>query len=568
MLDRLDHALRARPDRPAVLTATRTGATRTAATRGELIALADAFAAALHARGLRAGDTVGVAVRPGPRALAVLLALWRLGLRGAVLDPGAGPDVLRARLASARPALVLADAAAQAVAGWARPLARRAAGLELPDLAGLGAPVATVGRRLPGCAPALDLGATRAGVPAPFTGDGDAVIVFTSGTTSKPRAVVHTRSSLAAGMETVAALFSGPGSGAGSGSGFGSAAGAGSGFGADSGFGAGPGSGSGAVSGFRSRDAWDTDPAPVLGGTFFILVPSLTRGAPVALPARSPRVLARQLARLRPRDTYLTPPQLRDALRAGARFGGRVWTGSAPASAELLGQVRESGAEEAWGVYALTELFPAAAVESREKAAHEGPGDLVGAPLPGVRAEPDADGQLLLAGAAARHRYLDEEPDPWVRTGDRARLDGSGRIVLEGRAKDMVLRRAENIYPGLYEPSLHVRGVELGLLVGVPAGDGDERLVAVVQPCRGTTERALRAALAGPLRRMGAARPDELLFARIPLSGRSRKPDRAATAALASRLLGSPAARSAPGSGPASGSTPESTSRARDGGPS
>lgn len=165
MLDHLDHALRSRPERPAVLTATRGGAPRVRATRGELVELADAFAAALHARGLRAGDTVGVAVRPGPRALAVLLALWRLGLRGAVLDPGAGPDVLRARLALARPALVLADAAAQAVAGWARPLARRAR-LALPDLAGLG-PVATVGPRLPGCAPALDLGAPRQGCPRP-----------------------------------------------------------------------------------------------------------------------------------------------------------------------------------------------------------------------------------------------------------------------------------------------------------------------------------------------------------------------------------------------------------------
>ncbi|MDX6764862.1 AMP-binding protein, partial [Streptomyces sp. F8] len=76
MLDRLDHALRSRPERPAVLAATRTGAPRVRATRGELAELADAFAAALHARGLRAGDTVGVAVRPGPRALAVLLALW------------------------------------------------------------------------------------------------------------------------------------------------------------------------------------------------------------------------------------------------------------------------------------------------------------------------------------------------------------------------------------------------------------------------------------------------------------------------------------------------------------
>lgn len=192
-------------------------------------------------------------------------------------------------------------------------------------------------------------------------------------------------------------------------------------------------------------------------------------------------------------------------------------------------------------MYALTELFPAAAVESREKAAYEGPGDLVGSPLPGVRAESDADGQLLLTGPGARRRYLGEAPDPWVRTGDRARLDDAGRIVLEGRTKDMVLRRAENIYPGLYEPALHVPGVELALLVGIPAeaGDrqGDERLVAVVQPCHGASEPALRSALAGPLRRMGTAAPDALLFARIPLSGRSRKPDRAATAALAAHRL-------------------------------
>ncbi|MFB7263228.1 AMP-binding protein, partial [Streptomyces nojiriensis] len=493
MLDHLDHALRNRPERPAVLTATRSGAPRVRATRGELAELADAFAAALHARGLRAGDTVGVAVRPGPRALAVLLALWRLGLRGAVLDPGAGPDVLRARLALARPSLVLADAAAQAVAGWARPLARRAR-LALPDLAELG-PVATVGPRLPGCAPALDLGAPRRGVPAPGDGpdgDADAVIVFTSGTTSLPRAVVHTRASLAAGMATVSALFDARGD------------------------------------------------RPVLGGTFFVLVPSLARGAAVALPAGNSRVLARQLDRLRPEDTYLTPPRLRDALGAGARFHGRVWTGSAPAGAGLLERVRAAGAAEAWGVYALTELFPAAAVEAREKSAFAAAGesgDLVGAPLPGVLAEPDGNGQLLLAGPAARHRYLGEEPDPWVRTGDRARLDGAGRIVLEGRSKDMVLRRAENIYPGLYEPALHVPGVELAVLVGIPAGDGDERLVAVVQPRRGADERALRAALSEPVRRMGAARPDALLLARIPLSGRSRKPDRAATAATVARRL-------------------------------
>ncbi|GAA2793774.1 class I adenylate-forming enzyme family protein [Kitasatospora aburaviensis] len=488
MLDRLAHALRTvHPDRPAVLHHTRTGAARVRIRRGELADLADAYAAALHARGLTGGATLGVAVRPGPRALAVMLAAHRLALRIAVLDPTAGPDVLAARLAQARPDLVLADAAAQAVAGWARPLARRA-DLALPRLDALG-PVATLGRRLPGCAPRLR--AATGAAPAARTGtrDTDAVIVFTSGTTARPRAVVHTREGLAAGLRTVTELV---------------------------------------------------DPRPgtvVLGGTFFVLVPALAAGATVALPARTPHALARQLARSAPAHTYLTPPGLRAALAAGARFSGRVWTGSAPADAALLRRVKEAGAEQAWGVYALTELFPAAAVEEAEKSARTGPGDLVGAPLPGVRTGLTEAGELLLTGPGARHRYLGEEPDPWVRTGDRATLAPDGRIVLAGRLKDMVLRRAENIYPGLYEPSLHLPGVELAVLVGVPAGDGDERLVALVQPRPGTDPERLRTELRGPLDRMGGARPDAVLFGDVPLAGRSRKPDRAAASAHCAREL-------------------------------
>ncbi|MCX5211677.1 acyl--CoA ligase [Kitasatospora sp. NBC_00240] len=478
MLETLVPALRAAGTRPAVLHRTRTGAVRTRIRSADLADLAEAYAAALHRRGLAPGDTLGVAVRPGPRALAVMLAAHHLGVRIAVLDPSAGPDVLQARLSLARPALVLADAAAQAVAGWARPLARRAR-LALPPLAALG-PVATLGPRLPGCAPRLRPGA---GGPPPAADpgpDADAVIVFTSGTTSSPRAVVHSRAGLAAGLRTVAELVRPQ-----------------------------PGS-------------------TVLGGTFFVLVPALAAGAAVALPARSPDALAGQLHRLAPSETYLTPPQLRAALAAGARFSGRVWTGSAPAGADLLGRVKQAGAAEAWSVYALTELFPAAAAEEAEKAAWTGDGDLVGHPLPGVRAEFSPAGELLLTGPGARHRYLGEEPDPWVRTGDRATLTADGRIALAGRCKDMVLRRAENIYPGLYEPALHLPGVELAVLVGVPAGDGDERLVALVQPRSGTDERRLRSALEAPLARMGSARPDAVLFADVPLAGRSRKPDRGA----------------------------------------
>ena len=160
MLDRLAHALRAATDRPAVL-----GCTRVRARPGSAPPAASwptwptAYAAALHARGL---------ARRGHRRRRRTARAARAGRAARRVPAGAagrraGPDrrartCCCARLALARPALVLADAAAQAVAGWARPLARRAR-LALPDLAALG-PVATVGPRLPGCAP----GAGPAGV--------------------------------------------------------------------------------------------------------------------------------------------------------------------------------------------------------------------------------------------------------------------------------------------------------------------------------------------------------------------------------------------------------------------
>ncbi len=466
MLTQLIASLGSADDRPALLSGS--------LSRADLSDLIRGYAVALRTHGLIAGDTVGLAVRPGPRSLAVLLAAYHLGLRVAVLDPTAGPDVLLARLRLAAPKLVLADTAAQAVAGWAAPLARRAH-LALPELTAL-APVVTVGRWLPGAAPVLR---RRSGpMPPAFDGDGDAVIVFTSGTTSRPRAVVHTRAGLNAGLRAVSDLV-------------------------------------------RPRPG-----EPVLGGTFFVLLPALAAGAPAGPPTR------RNLTRLRPQATYLTPPQLRAALAAGTRFTGAVYSGSAPVSGRLLAAVRAAGADTAWGVYAMTEVFPAAAVESTAKNAFPDDGDLVGDLLPGVSASVDTGGQLLLAGPNAADRYLGEEPMTWVPTGDIGRVRGR-TVVLGGRLKDMILRHAENIYPGLYEPALHVPGVELAIIVGVPAGDGDERVVALVQPAAGTSEAAVRDALAGPLDRMGSARPDEVRLTRIPLAGRSKKPDRAAAARLA-----------------------------------
>ena len=470
------------PDEPAFLGGSRR--IRVLLRRGELAGMAGHIAGNLHHRGLRPGDTLALAVRPGPHALAVVAAALRLRLRIALVDPSVGPDVLTAHLAAATPRLLVCDEVVRAAASWAALPARRA-GIILPPLDTI-APVVGVGRRRCGL-----LSGTRQPVPA-WDGpdiDADALIIFTSGTTGRPRAVVHRVGSLLAGLAAVTDLVAPQ-----------------------------PG-------------------RPVVGSTFFVMAPALLAGAPVALPARRPGRLARQLAALRPQATYLTPPQVRDLLAHRPRVSGRFYSGSAPVSRELLGRLRDAGADQAWGVYAMTEAFPVAAVEARGKRDYTGPGDLLGALLPGVRAHIAESGEVELSGPVTHHRYLGEPPAARVRTGDRGRLV-DGKLVLEGRFKDMILRDAHNIYPGLYEPALQIPGIDLAVLIGIPAAEGNEQVALVVQPRSGVSSADIRRGLEIPLGRMGAAKPDHVLFETVPLSGRSRKPDRAATAKLVARRLG------------------------------
>ncbi|MEO9324117.1 class I adenylate-forming enzyme family protein [Nocardioides sp. C4-1] len=468
VIDDLLPALLATPDDAAFVSVRRTRTT--CVTRGELADRALAVAGLLHARGLDAGDTVALAVRPGPAALAVVLACLRLRLRVALVDPAVPADLLTARLHAAAARLVVADPVVRAAAGWAAPLARRA-GLRLAPLDAI-APVLVLPRRLP----------SRSSPDRSSDEAAEALVVFTSGTTGDPRAVVHTTASISAGLGAVTGLTE--------------------------------------VRGGR----------PVVAGTFFAMAPALLAGAPVATRARR-----REVEALRPQLTYVTPPQARDLLDDGTRLTGRVFAGSAPVSARLLTRLRDAGAEEAWGVYALTEAFPVAAVEARTKAAHGGDGgpagDLVGDLVPGMTARTDADGQVLVAGAGTAARYLGGPPLAEVATGDRGTVSGR-RVVLHGRLKDMVLRGAENIYPGLHEPSLQVPGVALAVLVGVPGDDLDERLVLVVETEPGAAAHDVRRRLRAPLAAMGPAAPDEVVFAPVPTSGRSRKPDRAAAARM------------------------------------
>ncbi|WP_206509513.1 AMP-binding protein [Rhodococcus sp. BGS-1C] len=101
-------------------------------------------------------------------------------------------------------------------------------------------------------------------------------------------------------------------------------------------------------------------------------------------------------------------------------------------------------------------------------------------------------GEVLVKGANVMRGYLGrpEETaktirDGWLRTGDIGRLDDDGYLVLVDRAKDMIIRGGENIYPkeienvvyqlpGVYEAAVvgqphEVRGEEPVLFVSLTA---------------------------------------------------------------------------------------------------
>ncbi|WP_069388215.1 class I adenylate-forming enzyme family protein, partial [Cellulosimicrobium cellulans] len=390
-------------------------------------------------------------------------------------------------------------------------------------------------------------GAAAAALP-PLDAAAHALVVFTSGTTAQPKAVVHSAGSLHAGCDLL-------------------------------------------------REVFELAPGDVVHTDQMLLgVPALLAGATWSVPADPPGrdvvTFARQLDGAA--GTYLVPADLTallDAVEAGTvpAVGPRVaLVGGAPVTRALLERATRVLPATRWvGVYGMTEILPVAVVEAGEKLAFAGDGDLVGRPLPGVGVRLDRDGveagddsvdpvgdvgELVLSGPSLMAGYLHDldatghgrgAPAAEHRTGDLARLEADGRVVLVGRTRDMIIRGTTNIYPGLFEPRVAaLDGVAEAVLVGVPQVDGDERVALVVTSSTGTGTRAghagppaldpdhplvarVRDALPGVVDH--DALPDVVLHAdHLALAGRSRKPDRAALARAAAPWCGPDVALPAP----------------------
>jgi long-chain acyl-CoA synthetase len=107
------------------------------------------------------------------------------------------------------------------------------------------------------------------------------------------------------------------------------------------------------------------------------------------------------------------------------------------------------------------------------------PAGTVGRPVPGMELRIAEDGEILFRGPSVTRGYWEDEaataaaftPDGFYRSGDLGRLDGSGRLVLHGRKRDIiVLPNGQNVFPEDVEKALRVAGIRDAIVLETEPG--------------------------------------------------------------------------------------------------
>jgi acyl-CoA synthetase (AMP-forming)/AMP-acid ligase II len=181
-----------------------------------------------------------------------------------------------------------------------------------------------------------------------------------------------------------------------------------------------------------------------------------------------------------------------------------VGSGGAPISAELQARLREvfPNARANMGVgYGLTEGTALATLNhGPDLEAHP---DSVGRPLPTVALEirgpggealgEGEEGEIHLRGPLVMREYWRRPretaetilPGRWLRTGDIGRVE-NGLLFLNSRKRDLILRGGENVYPAEIELCLEAHP-EVGeaAVLGVDHAELGQEVMAVVVPAAG-----------------------------------------------------------------------------------
>jgi acyl-CoA synthetase (AMP-forming)/AMP-acid ligase II len=125
--------------------------------------------------------------------------------------------------------------------------------------------------------------------------------------------------------------------------------------------------------------------------------------------------------------------------------------------------------------YGLTE--GGTATLSREGDSVEDIATTAGSPMPGVEVRIADDGEVLMRGFTVMQGYLDDaaataetiDADGWLHTGDLGTLDAANRLRIVGRKKDMFIVGGFNAYPAEIEGFLLEHpAVAQAAVIGVP----------------------------------------------------------------------------------------------------
>ena len=381
-----------------------------------------ALAAALSEAGVSPGDRVLWCARATLPATEALLAVLRSGAVLVPISPSATAAELDHVIGDAHPVLGLFD----------RPR---------PDLR----PSGLASMRIDDLARASE----HAGpcvVSARQPGD-DAVIVYTSGTTGKPKGAVHTHGSLLAG-----------------------------------------------VSSLLSAWEWTAGDRLLLCLPLFHvhglcagLFGTLTAGAVASVYDRFEEVAILQAAATS--SMFFGVPTMYHRLAATggvAQLGSLrlCVSGSAPLAADLWHRFAADGVV-VLERYGMTETL---LTLSNPLVGERRPGS-VGLPLPGVQAALDGVdeqgiGELFVRGPSLCRGYWGQAPfggDDWFSTGDLVSLADDGYVSIRGRRTELIITGGHNVYPVEVEAVLarHPGVVEIAV-VGVPSAEWGETVVAYV----------------------------------------------------------------------------------------
>jgi long-chain acyl-CoA synthetase len=422
----------------------------TVLTWAELDAATTRAAVGLLAAGLSVGDRVAVQVSSGAPFSALYLGALRAGLIAVPVNPAYTTPELRYVLSDCGAALLVTDSVAALGERESLPVARVIAatreagddGSTLGDLLAEGNGPDPVGDR---------------------HGPETAVVLYTSGTSGRPRGAMLSAAALLANLEQMAAV----------------------------------------QPPLMRGDDVGYVPVPL----FHIF--GLNVGLGMTLHAGATVVLA---GRFDPGETLAIMAERKVTVVIGAPGMFTAWlahpdfqrgfatvrfalSGSAPLAPVLVERYAQEGVVLFEG-YGLTECAPAVTLNAGDAK----PGS-IGRPLPGVEVElrdPDGEpitdddpGQLIVRGPNLFSGYWPDGADGpddngWFATGDIGLWDEDGELLLVGRTTELVVVNGFNVYPAEVEAALAIQpGVAEVAVLGVDDDETGEAVLAYVVPAAG-----------------------------------------------------------------------------------